>query len=55
MATWEASVPMTATISTSQSTIGPVIGTSAVGPAMQVGNLVKVSGAGGSGAPDSPA
>jgi hypothetical protein len=49
------SVPMTATISTSQSTISPDSGMSAVGPAMQLGNFVKVSGAGGSVMPDSPA
>src|SRR5438552_3485657 len=51
--TCDASSPITATISTSQSTISPDSGTSAVGPAMHEGNLVKVSGAGGSGAPDS--
>ena len=54
-ATRDVSAPITATISTSQSTISPESGTSAVGPAMQLGNFVNVSGAGGSCAPVSPA
>ena len=46
---------MTATISTSQSTSVPDSGTSAVGPAMQLGNFVKTIGTEGRSMPDSPA
>ena len=45
--------PMTTTNSTSQSTVSPDSTTSSVGPTRQLGNFVKVNGAGGSSILDS--
>ena len=52
---WRPPVPMTATSSTSQSTVAPLSTMSSCGPTRQLGNLVNVSGAGGSSIADSAA
>ena len=54
-ATWWARRPITATSSTSQSTVSPTSSMSSNGPESEPGNLVKVAGTSGTVMPDSSA
>ena len=53
--TRSARAPITATSSTSQSTVSPTISMSSNGPASDAGNLVNVAGTSGTAMPDSSA
>ncbi len=53
--TWSAREPITATSSTSQSTVSPTISISSNGPESEDGNFVNVAGTLGTAMPDSAA